>query len=76
MAQRWIMVRLRQQTHDDLVALRESLLKAFYSGRCNAPELSDGISLSDMIDRLIRHIRNDQRRKIKSKKNVRARARG
>lgn len=76
-SQKYIMVRLRIETHEDLNAMRTSLIDAYEHGQAEADvELTaEGISLDGMIRRLIRHVLNDRRRMREAKRRAAARHR-
>lgn len=63
MAKKWVQIRVTEQTHADLTAMVRSLELARQKGQVDLPNVDGEISLSDMIDRLIAHVRNDRRRK-------------
>lgn len=71
MEKEWVMVRLERSVHGDLMQLRDSLETARQRGQVDLPEHEDGVSLSQMVARLIRHLCNDRRRM----REARARAR-
>lgn len=67
----WVMVRIERSVHAALVELRDSLETARQRGQVDLPEHDDGVSLSQMVARLISHLCNDRRRM----REARARAR-
>lgn len=74
MAEKWVMVRLKEETHARLKQMRDRLEDAYQRSLIDLPYEGGLVSLDEMVARLIRHVDNDQRRKRESKKRVRARS--
>jgi hypothetical protein len=76
----YVMVRVAESTHGALVEIRDRLAAAILRGHYDdvSGRLDDGISLGEVIDRLVRHWRRDKRRvaEAKARKRTRRRAAG
>lgn len=75
MGKRWVMVRIERSVHDQLVALRDSLERARIGGQVHIPEADGPLSLSEIVARLVKHVKNDRRRMREAAARRRARRR-
>lgn len=64
------MIRLRAETHAQLVAMRERLFSAYQNGSVNLPDAVEP-SLDFIINRLIRHFQDHSRRRDKARNKAR-----
>lgn len=75
MAKEWVMVRVERHVHEALLDLVAGLETARICGMVCLPDVDGPLSASQMIARLIKHLRNDRRRMREAQARKRARLR-
>ena len=73
----YVMVRVEEHTHGALCEIRDRLAAAILHGHYDdtSGRLDDGVSLGEVIDRLVRHWRRDKRRVAEARARARTRRR-
>ena len=70
MKTQWAMIRVSKKTHDDLVAVKDSMLRAAENGQVEFELDNNGeVSLGQVIQRLIDARKEHARRRRKARRN-------